>query len=712
MKKQARKLRPQRAASGKAGAAFCRGPATCAPAAERGAYVREKALSIALGNQQVELTVDRQTGYFLDIHNKTTGLHHKLDESGSWPFRLRLGTATTPYLLRVEMTAKPKYPQKMAYQVKTGPGGKVLQLQYDNLVTTGGTLTGVRLEVELTLKHGADYFLIRARLANRGRHGITRLESGGGDLVAAANPEQETLAIPCWGYGTLWPKPRASFAAPETIGYPIMGGQCCVEAGWLDLYGKQGGIGIGYLNRQMLSMYFQIWSRKRGLDLAWRLFDLAAPDAESGGVFPLRPGREFTTDQWILAPHAGDWHRMADIYRAEYERAFQGDYLTWEATDPRAKNLDCFVFVNQPGLKFAAVPAAAAKMAARVGINPENLFLMLWGHSRNFPKYMPDHLPLSAQAGGEAGFKKMMAGLNALGLGGLFLYAHLFYNHPKALDYVAEADTGRDDQNAIWNEIGNIACVDCAAWQQIWKRKYWPGYRDLGAAGVTLDQGPTQYLVCPTDGHRHGRDSLKKLSAHCRGITELIRSLKATFAQGCMVYTECGSDLQTRHADLWSCGMTYMRGGVQTREIMRYTFPRRLCVAMEPKTAEDVNYALVNGFSLHASMGLDPSQIFQSPDELLPALRQYFALRRELRNSAAPGYPQGFKDQVGLAAGSPQLVARAFREARGITVLYYAREALKTTIAVDKSALGFAGRETIPVKLEAGQAGYRILATE
>ena len=57
------------------------------------------------------------------------------------------------------------------------------------------------------------------------------------------------------------------------------------------------------------------------------------------------------------------------------------------------------------------------------------------------------------------------------------------------------------------------------------------------------------------------------------------------------------------------------------------------------------------------------------------------------------------------------MVARAFRDSRGITVVYYAKEAVATTVQVDQAALGFPQKANVdvPVSLKKGEAGYKIL---
>jgi hypothetical protein len=311
----------------------------------------------------------------------------------------------------------------------------------------------------------------------------------------------------------------------------------------------------------------------------------------------------------------------------------------------------------------------------------------------------------------------MVADLRRMGIEGITFYVHHYYDHPKAHDYVAEADTGYDHQNVLWEEIGNVACMDCDAWVNLYKSKYIPGYEELGVSGASVDQGPTQYLVCTKEGHRHGTDAVGMLGAHVRGELNLIKEWRAGFKKRKpFFWTEGGSDIQTRTMDIWSSphSTPYTQGGVSKNEIVRYTFPYRLSFDDAGATPDEINRALVNGFILGGWVGdVQPRVLarFTGSPEMLSALRQFVKMRRALRQEKAPGFPNGFRDDVGLRVEDPRLVARAYRDTRGITVVYYGKEALGTTVQVDKGALDFPGKgpESFRVSVGKNGAGYKIL---
>ena len=674
--------------------------------------------SMIFGNGVVELTIVKATGYIQKITNKVSGRDYKIENDGSWPFGMELGFPNVPKFLTVEVVGNTPHPQSVVHKTASLQGGKVLRLTYDNMLSSGGAFTGVKMDVDISLKDDADYFLIKAKIENNGDYYINNLYSGTGALVAANSRQEETLIVPGWDYGKVYPNPHGFFKDRETYGYPIFASSCALATGWLDLCGPDGGIGIGYLNRQGLTMLFNVQQAKEGLNVNWQLFNLVhdEPWGHVGGVFGLAPGKSFSTDQWIVAPHSGDWHRMADIYREEYEKAFKGTFFNEKNNNPIAEKVDfvgAIAIHNErsglPAKNFEEVIAFVEGMSESLQAKPENMLITLLGQDQHWPHRMPDFYPANTEAGSNEGLKKMIKELSNMGMKGLLLYGHPFYNHPKANDYVAEADTGYDHLNRMWPEIGNAACLDSPEWLNLWKRKYIPGFAELGAAGVYWDQGPTQYLVCPLPGHSHGADKIKQLASHTKGILQLQEDFRGLYARkkknSTIFWIECSSDLTGRTMDIWTTTPGYYakEGGELKREIVRYAVPYHLCANIGPNSADDANYTFVNGFIGWANTG--------GSEEVMAAQRQFAKLRRELRNADAPGFPYGFKDNVGLQTSDPNLVARSYRSDDGISVLYFAKEPLEGNVTVNTSELGFAGKDikNFTVKLEKNQAGYKII---
>jgi len=57
--------------------------------------------------------------YGWSVTLKWTMLHHLVGNSGSWPFGLRLGDASSPDLLSVEITAQARFPAWSKYSAES-----------------------------------------------------------------------------------------------------------------------------------------------------------------------------------------------------------------------------------------------------------------------------------------------------------------------------------------------------------------------------------------------------------------------------------------------------------------------------------------------------------------------------------------------------------------------------------------------------------------
>jgi hypothetical protein len=582
---------------------------------------------------------------------------------------------------------------------------------------------GISATVEIHLRNDADYFLFRARLdSRRSRCDVIRFGSGwGGALRADTEREHERLAVPEWHGGAVYDDPHGAIVRRERVGkamvWPYIGGAPnSLLAGWVDLYGRRGGLGLGYIGKSGQMVAFEAGTDGDGLSLNWRTFDLSGVTTYFGdhavsyaGIYPLEAGRTYTSDWWIVAPHEGDWHRMADIYRQEYERAFSGEYLTAETVSPLARRADyilpCWLAHRRGGLRFERLPAAVAACVNALGVPPEHVLLWVIGTQKEgFDTTFPDFFPMHEPCGGEEAARRAFDELRRWGLGGTFIYTNPSYNHPLARLFVPGADTG------IRANHGDFACFASPAWREMWLKELVPALLTVGTGGIMLDQWPLLFCPCRRRGHGHRTDSLAAQRGQVLGKRAWIRALRDAFAAqrpDWFFFTESGSDHVGGLADIWTFNATstFYHGGRPTAEIARFTHPQYVMTSNQPVPTQ-----LINGLPLIAADVRAEGDGAASNRALAakPEVREYLRLRGELRSANPPGFPQGFRHTLGLAVASPDLHARAYRDARGITVLYYAEKDVQTQIHLDPGLLDHPEQqpEVIPVALAAGQSGH------
>ena len=689
-------------------------------------YLDREGDEIRLGNRLVELTLKAQNGHFRNIRNWETGIEHKRPEEGVWPFGITVGTSEQPQQLRTEIRADAV--QEMHYSFSATPaGGKRLQLEYPMLaddVSRQPTGIGVGLTIELELER--DYFIIRAEIANGGPLWLTQFCGGRGELLSGdASRECESVWIPCRGgvgYGEL---------DCETLGLPTYGW------GWSDYSGERGGIGVCYVNRQGIQWCFDLDKTEAGLSTAWRLFDLrgywhfeSLMNDEQKKLLSqaLEPGNTFVTDEWLVIPHAGDWHRTADIYRKHFYSAFEGDCLTWEKLPQKARELDVYVGFwvaeneignSYPRKVYNHLDRVAPQLqellqqvevdAARVGVG------LTWFHSQ-VGRY-PDFFPICEAAGGESAWSAMIADLRRMEVGFIGGYTHLSYQHPAARNYIPEADV----QGTIpWINptVGNRACVDNSAWAALWRDELIPAYRGHGLDMVFMDEGHFPWGTCSASGaaHLHGPSALGILAGNTRGILHLHRLFHQGLGAQSLIMTEGSGDICGRWTDLH---FAYRRD-----PSVAFTLPARkygrvlqaLHAGNDLQVRSEAQAELRSEINAMLAAGEFAIVVLQHdrPLDGLAELQRYCRIRQHLREAKAPGYPQGFRHTMGLSVSDPNLVATSFVDECGITVVYYARADLSGEIQLEGGQLGHlvTGRPTLRVDLQKGMLEYWILDRE
>ena len=270
---------------------------------------------VRLRNDQVELVLDPRDGQVREIWNRRLNWNFKTSPGGAWPISYWIRHPIYPWWggrpRQMAATSAEEYVAAPVIRSSRGREATTLKLEYpeigvvrrqsiDNYAgVLDGTATpevladrdmaGIKATVEIQLPHDADYFLLRAKLDLRGsRCDIVRFGSGwGGALRADDDPEQERIAAPEWFGGAIYSNPHAAITRKELVGknmiWPYIGGSPnSLLAGWIDYYGRRGGLGLGCIGRSGQIGAFEAAADGDGLSLNWRTFDLSGVDTYFG----------------------------------------------------------------------------------------------------------------------------------------------------------------------------------------------------------------------------------------------------------------------------------------------------------------------------------------------------------------------------------------------------------------------------------------------
>ena len=697
-----------------------------------GAYLKDAGGSLVLGNAHVEFGFDLRSGALIHIENKATRRRIQISPDAAAPVRIRCGSRDGSR--EVDAVICRAGGQRTDHTVMRSEAETVLRFAWDDLPIPGGR-SGISLACDYALAADTNYVRVRTELQNRGSLWIRSLTLGLEGLSLSQDPATERLLVGDV-FGKPYDNPRRGLKEAEIL-VKIPAGQRTFSIpstlpiglimGWMDYSAGGSGLGLGYLDRSEIDLVGRVESRPEGLALGWRLFRLEGSRAFMWGyngadqVYPLAPGEQFTSDEWMIVCHDGDWHKTADAYRERYEAAFRDDFTDWARTSPAVKQNDIIfnthIAWGAPSKdrtraydypngrvfnRFADIAPGVRRAIELIDVAPANVIVNVLGTATEWGIYkMPDHFPMVEQAGGQAAAEDMCRQLNAMGIGGINMYAHPYFMHREARNYVAAADTGMNYPHRDWHtSMGGIACIAADGWQQLWTQRILPQFAAMGVRALYMDEGFGHQFICTKADHGHGTSALAVLTAQSRGATSLYRAWRTLAGPQAFLSCEGGSDVQARWIDLWHFDPT---------EPLRYTHPDKMM--MTGFDAKDIpagiGRALIFGsplmvVPLNAPYGNSPLQ-----GNLLEVLRRFVALRRELREKKAPGYPHAFRDVTGLSEFG-DLAIKSFADRSGITLAYFAPGPYAGEIVVDAARLGHPrlGRLRRGLKLAAAEMGY------
>ncbi len=698
-------------------------------------YAAAERDGIKLGNRRFEITFDRRTGALVSLVNR----HERGQVAvtpGAAPLRVQLGDRTGS--VRHDLAISRETSRTVEHAISTSAEGTSLTLHWPDL-SAGEERTGLVASCTFTVAPRESFVRIKTSLENRSSYWVTRLFLGLEGIRLNADASKENLLVGDV-FGKPYSNPRENLketkiyeripAGQRTFGVPPTMPIGMVFS-WMDLSDDRSGIGTGYLDHSELDLAGHVESTESGLDIGWRLFGLEGSKAFMWGyngaqqVYPLAPGEQFLSDEWLLVLHHGDWHETALAYRSRYAEVFREDFLDWEKTAPAVK--DCDIVLNshiawgeaskdrtkaynypngQVHNRFSELPARVAGAMEKLGVRPGNVIFSALGTGTHWGIYkMPDHFPMCPEAGGQKDADEMCRSLRAKGVAGIMAYAHPYFLHREANNYLAAADTGLNYPHMDWHSsMGGIGCMAADEWQRLWAEKLFPEFTRTGVSGLYFDEGFGHQFICTKAEHSHGAGSLAVLSAQSRGATRLYRNWRKTAGNNAFLSCEGGSDMQARWIDLWHLPLV---------ETLRFTHPDKM--SMGGVDRKNIRSSVARALLLGAPLLIAPFPAPYPPEllegEPLATLREFVELRQRLRDSGAPGYPSGFRDSRGLSlTPSEGVQAKLYEATTGFTVVYFTPQAFAGRVQIDTSRLGRkSGKLVRELKTKAGEMGFLII---
>lgn len=697
--------------------ALSAGSAALAAAAQPAVF-REEGDTAILENAQVRLSLSRTTGAILTVENRVTGVRHKEASAGSWPFSLATESGGTVRL-------GPDTPSRATGWTSVRRGSTIeVTYRYEDLLDQSARPTGIRVSVRLSLGDGSESASLWVDLDNRdGTSNITRLTLCDGGDLKAGDPAAKLVA-PAWGGGRYWTNPldNPDFRKGIRLGYPGRDNET-LESGWMDFSSESGGIGIGYLNRRGLAMDFVLKAGSDGLSVSPTLFQPFRTVANL--TVPLRRGESFSGDEVLIVAHQGDWHTMADVYRDAYRRTFvmpdgTPDYLSWDRVSPKIRDTDAMIrYINAdygvPSLTFDGIyDRSVGFLNLVLGTEtPDASHWLFWLTGQNENGYafdVPIMVPATTSSGGTEALRRLDRNLQAMGFT-IYHYQHPFAVDPAGEGYIPSSDPGQ--ATGYWNGCTHHSvCIDNQPVRTLWIDRVLPDMRSMSIDGLLFDQAPLQQTVCDLSDHEHGLSAEERLTSHAQALVWLSKKARTIIdpeGQGFLV-SEGYHDVLARYIDAaQSCWHHWpIYGSRFLPEVRQYSLPwvvNHYNPAMEPDGKFEENTVLLAGI-LGGSVGLNDH--WSTTYEIR---REFITLRNSLRTARAPGFPQGFRDTIGLKVSQPGLVAKVFVDGSRATVTYYAKTDVRNaTVTVDLDRLGVGGgTRTFSVSLGANRAGFRVL---
>ena len=200
------------------------------------------------------------------------------------------------------------------------------------------------------------------------------------------------------------------------------------------------------------------------------------------------------------------------------------------------------------------------------------------------------------------------------------------------------------------------------------------------------------------EGHRHDDTASSRLSSHARAVNALEQMVRSDLSEEGYIVSEGASDILCRYIDMrqecWHVRPLW--DGDYEFFASQYTFPN---FAVQSSSISLAREGYSENRMLLGAISGSVTCISDAAEEGIAA--EFIRFKAAVRAAGAPGFPYGFRDNVGLTVDNDKLVAKVFTSPEGATVTYMTPGTVENVvILVDLEALGFAGAGTREIKID------------
>lgn len=437
-----------------------------------------------------------------------------------------------------------------------------------------------------------------------------------------------------------------------------------------------------------------------------------------GGIFypMMEPGELYKSEPVIYAPHVGDWHAGAVIYRRWIESAGWKPPVQPEWVKLFKGWLRVILKQHHGELNwdYSDIPALYDE-AANAGLN--TLFLLGW-EKGGFARMWPDYV-LDERMGGREKLEEGIRYVHSRGGRVVMFLSYLlidkqseFYRSGKGEEATIKSYWGTEVPfsetycgEGTYRKLGNppmpmyFACPSSQVWQDrmLEASKY---CLDLGADGVLFDLGghPAYFCYDKRHGHKKPSQAFANKDLKYKELHEYIRSR----GDDKIIMMEDNVDIFAQHMDI-AQGTTTRPKPEFLLDMYRYTFPE--CIMTNRECGEDEdNYKTYANHSFVYGLRFDMT-IHRCCGSLsdIPNYADYLRYINQVRETYADYLLKGrFVDNEGFTVNAEEktVIAKGYRTEDGrLAVAYwntagetveaeFTKDGLSRRIAIEANQIG------------------------